>query len=485
MGALHYDATPCRAGRPPPSASPGRPVARQLERDRRAAPGVRDSAQIRPPWASTIARAIARPSPVPPRSRARLSSTRWKRSKTRSSCSGGMPGPSSVTVSASRPSSRPATTATRSPGLGVGDGVAHQVAQHLGEPVRVGLEHPVDRLDVEVALAEQRQVAAHVLEEVGEVDRARLDQAAGLGAGQGEHVVDQPVHLVEPAQQRRACPRAVRVRRSRGRAARPGRAAPPAACAARAMRPRRSRAGARRRARAARASGRTLSASTPTSPRAATAPARSDRSPASTAAATGAMRRSGRAIRVAISTPAATASSSAERPDQREGAQQARLRVRRPASADRRPAACRSAALRGRSVARERRASARPPRPRRSASAVGRVQQPVRRAPHPPGSSSRSSCASTRARGCRGWLVTGSAAGHVDDEDARRRVIALGVDEAPRDALDVGSASTGRRRALSCSHSATWVAGPRRCGRAGGRRCPGRRPRSSAPRRPR
>ena len=68
-------------------------------------------------------------------------------------------------------------------------------------------------------------------------------------------------------------------------------------------------------------------ASTPTSPRSPTAPARSERSPESTAAATAAMRRSGRAISVAISTPAATASSERERADQREGAQQARLRV--------------------------------------------------------------------------------------------------------------------------------------------------------------
>ena len=60
---------------------------------------------------------------------------------------------------------------------------------------------------MEVALAEQRQVAAQVLEEVLQVDRARLDQAAGLGAGQREHVVDEPVHLVQPPQQRRGCPR--------------------------------------------------------------------------------------------------------------------------------------------------------------------------------------------------------------------------------------------------------------------------------------
>ena len=55
-------------------------------------------------------------------------------------------------------------------------------------------------------------------------------------------------------------------------------------------------------------------ASAPTSPRSATEPARCDRSPASTAAATVAIRRSGRAISVAIRIPAATASSSASDP---------------------------------------------------------------------------------------------------------------------------------------------------------------------------
>ena len=80
--------------------------------------------------------------------------------------------------------------------LGVRDGIAHEVAQHLGEPVRIGLEHAVDRFDVEVALAEQRQIATHVLEEVLELDLAWLDQVPGLGARQSEHVVDQAIHLV-------------------------------------------------------------------------------------------------------------------------------------------------------------------------------------------------------------------------------------------------------------------------------------------------
>ena len=31
--------------------------------------------------------------------------------------------------------------------LGVRDGVTYEVAQHLGEPVGIGLEHAVDRLN--------------------------------------------------------------------------------------------------------------------------------------------------------------------------------------------------------------------------------------------------------------------------------------------------------------------------------------------------
>ena len=88
-------------------------------------------------------------------------------------------------------------------GLGVRDGVAHQVAQNLCQPVGVGVERPAYGLQLEIPLAEQRQVTADVLEEVGELDRARLDQLAGLRAGQGEHLADQPVELVEPVQQRR------------------------------------------------------------------------------------------------------------------------------------------------------------------------------------------------------------------------------------------------------------------------------------------
>ncbi len=49
-----------------------------------------------PPCASTSPRATDRPGPLPPRSRLRALSTRWKRSKTRSRSAAGMPGPASA-----------------------------------------------------------------------------------------------------------------------------------------------------------------------------------------------------------------------------------------------------------------------------------------------------------------------------------------------------------------------------------------------------
>ena len=50
--------------------------------------------------------------------------------------------------------------------VGVDDGVADEVAEDLGDPGGVGLEPPLDRLEVKVALAEQGKVTAEVFEEV-------------------------------------------------------------------------------------------------------------------------------------------------------------------------------------------------------------------------------------------------------------------------------------------------------------------------------
>ena len=54
--------------------------------------------------------------------------------------------------------------------VGVDEGVADELPEDLGDPVGVGLECPVDGLEVEVALAEQGKVTAEVFEEVAELD---------------------------------------------------------------------------------------------------------------------------------------------------------------------------------------------------------------------------------------------------------------------------------------------------------------------------
>jgi hypothetical protein len=84
----------------------------------------------------------------------------------------------------------------------VGDGVSHQVAHHLVEPIGIALERSAYLGHPEVAVSEQRQIAPDILEELGEIDRARLDQLACLGTRERQHVAHQPVELVEAAQQR-------------------------------------------------------------------------------------------------------------------------------------------------------------------------------------------------------------------------------------------------------------------------------------------
>lgn len=57
----------------------------------------------------------------------------------------------------------------------MGGGVADEVAQHLGEPVGIGVEGSVCGLERKVALAEQRKVAAEGFKQVAQVDRSWLD----------------------------------------------------------------------------------------------------------------------------------------------------------------------------------------------------------------------------------------------------------------------------------------------------------------------
>ena len=77
-----------------------------------------------------------------------------------------------------------------------------QIPEHLGQPLGVGLQGPRrHRLDANVALPEKGQIPFEVFEELVELHRPRPDQLAGLRACEREHVVDQPVHLVDLAQE--------------------------------------------------------------------------------------------------------------------------------------------------------------------------------------------------------------------------------------------------------------------------------------------
>ncbi len=225
-----------------------------------------------------------------------------------------MPGPVSAMASSSCRFVSACHDGDAVAGCGVHDGVADEVAQHLGQPVGVGVEHAIDGLHVEVAIAEERQVAAQVLEVVVEVDRPRLDEPSCLRAGQREHVGDQAIHLVQPPQQRRARLVTMRVVRlavedldlgpqdgqRRAQLVR-GVGDEVALASERPLQPcehagRRHRPGSRPR--------RALRWPRPGA----------TRSPASTAAATSAMRRTGRAISEAIVSPARIARMTASDP---------------------------------------------------------------------------------------------------------------------------------------------------------------------------
>src|ERR1039458_1515805 len=97
--------TPAEQGAPAPASG-------SVKRKLLPCPGAL-SAQRRPPWLSTMPRAMARPRPLPLFSRASEMSTWLKRSKIASSWSAGMPLPLSVTENRAHPSPRPTVTVTR------------------------------------------------------------------------------------------------------------------------------------------------------------------------------------------------------------------------------------------------------------------------------------------------------------------------------------------------------------------------------------
>ena len=120
--------------RPPPGAGPTAPRPAAASKRKQAPRGCAQRApRIVPPWAVTIARAIAspRPAPGPP-------AARWNLSKRRSASCAGKPGPSSHTSTTARSPSRRAPTSTR-PSPAVAQRVLEQVDERLLD------QHGVDR----------------------------------------------------------------------------------------------------------------------------------------------------------------------------------------------------------------------------------------------------------------------------------------------------------------------------------------------------
>ena len=161
------------------------------------------ASQIRPPWASMIAREIARPRPAPPSERA-LRSPPWKNgSKTRSRSSGAIPGPESAT-SISIASSVAGTGADDDAAVGrrVADRVLDEVEQHPLDLLGVGLRGGEPRRELGVhddraGLGVRAHRVDRLLDELVEHDALhRPVDVAGLQPRQLEEVVDQRAQRV-------------------------------------------------------------------------------------------------------------------------------------------------------------------------------------------------------------------------------------------------------------------------------------------------
>ena len=170
------------------------------------------STRTRPPCAVVTASTMARPSPVlaaPLVPRDRAESPRTNRSNRVGCSSGGMPGPSSVTVSSMVPGclARGQRDGDHGAWGGVLGGVAHQVGQHLVQPVLIAADH--DRLAGQfeypaVVGGGGPGVAGGVDGQPGQVHGFLGQRAAGVELGEQQQLVDQHAHPLgfrfDPAQ---------------------------------------------------------------------------------------------------------------------------------------------------------------------------------------------------------------------------------------------------------------------------------------------
>ena len=183
-----------------------------------------------PPWATTMARTIASPSPEPPRvARPRTRRRAENRSNARSATSAVMPGPSSCTSThraARRRCARAPTPAV--PARRVHQRVADQVAHHLAQPVLVALDgHAFGHVGGDRPVGRHGpRVGGGVDAEHAEVDRARGragdPRRAGPAAGgrrpasHAHRLLLGAAHRLVEVGRRRRARRGGTARRSRG-----------------------------------------------------------------------------------------------------------------------------------------------------------------------------------------------------------------------------------------------------------------------------
>ena len=180
-----------------------------------APPPGASATRIVPPCSSTIARAIARPRPVPPA--ARLSSPRQKRSNTRSPAPGGRP---DARVAHAHLHAVARADHDAAAGRRVADRIADEVREHAAELQRIAAAAQARRalaLEPHLRAARVGGIQREAVVEQGlELDLRDVERHdAGVEAREVEQVVDEQRHALDLNLQRREMQRRDRRRRPR------------------------------------------------------------------------------------------------------------------------------------------------------------------------------------------------------------------------------------------------------------------------------
>jgi hypothetical protein len=168
-----------------------RPAAQRRPSSKATRPPGGSSIQMRPPWASTTPRAMARPRPAPPVARVRLASARVNGPKASPANEAGKPGPSSM-------------TRTR------GEQVADDPAQGGGVALGAHAAGRVEADDHVTVGGHRGQCLDGVVRHLGEIDRrGRHVVAAAVQAHQQEQILDQRGECLDVPLHRRQVARRV------------------------------------------------------------------------------------------------------------------------------------------------------------------------------------------------------------------------------------------------------------------------------------